>query len=85
MLSADAASFADNSRPASSQSTSQLVPSGGKANRLKYGTALKEARVQVVALRDMLELRDKMEAVFPTVPPKVPSALKVKSGGVERH
>jgi hypothetical protein len=46
---------------------------------------MKEARVQVVALRDMLELREKMEVVFPTVPPKVPTALKVKSGDVERH
>jgi hypothetical protein len=61
------------------------LPSGGKSYRLKHGTALKEACVQVVALRDMLELRDKMEAVFPTVPPKVPSAVKAKSGDVERH
>ena len=61
------------------------LPSGGKAYRLKHGTALKEARVQVVALQDMLELRDKMEAVFPTVPPKVPRAVKAKSGDVARH
>lgn len=61
------------------------LPSGGKAYRLKRGTALQEGRVQGVALRDMLELRDKMEAVFPTVSPKVPSAVKAKSGDVERH
>ncbi len=41
------------------------LPNGGKTYRLKRGTPLREARVQVIAVRDMLELRAKMEAMFP--------------------
>jgi hypothetical protein len=40
------------------------LPDGGKAYRLKRGAPLRDARVQVVAMRDMLALLANMESMF---------------------